>query len=53
MIKELTDLKGYTVENDYGAMVIYKDGEDFPYCDLGTFVFSNYSYENAEKMSRD
>ena len=53
MIKELTNLKGYTVENDYGAMTIYKDGEDFPYCDLGTFVFSNYSYENAVKMSRD
>ena len=53
MIKELTNLKGYTVENDYGAMVIYKDGEDLPYCGLGTFVFSNYSYENAEKMSRD
>lgn len=53
MIKELTDLKGYTVENDYGVTTIYKDDEDFPYCDLATFVFSNYSDENAEKMSRD
>ena len=53
MIKELTDLKDYTVENDYGVTTIYKDDEDFPYCDLATFVFSNYSDENAEKMSRD
>jgi hypothetical protein len=53
MIKELTNLKGYTVEDDYGTMVIYKDDQDFPYCDLATFVFSNYSDENAEKMSRD
>lgn len=53
MIKELTNLEGYTVEDDYGTMVIYKDDEDFPYCDLATFVFSNYSDENAEKMSRD
>ena len=53
MIKELTNLEGYTVEDDYGTMTIYKDDEDFPYCDLATFVFSNYSYENAEKMSRD
>lgn len=53
MIKELTNLKGYTVENDYGVTTIYKDDEDFPYCDLATFVFSNYSDENAEKLSRD
>ena len=53
MIKELTNLEGYTVEDDYGTMVIYKDDEDIPYCDLATFVFSNYSDENAEKMSRD